>query len=212
MAIVIGAATEVYFMDSCVVSAQWGFNPNTQRLYCLGEWTPREDLRYDRPTQTVSLTIYSGRSGTYSTLPSIVCEFANRANVSISPAACGGTFASIDGEFYVDNYSYSKDDAVLPAQETWGMMMYTDDGENAVLPSHVLRGIAEGTSSNPSLTGITFTGATVMSVTGNVQAGGFGKADNIEQGVVISVGAGQNISGEIGQGSVSIPYTPLYIT
>jgi hypothetical protein len=211
MAVVIGAATQVSFQNSCVISAQWGFNPNTQRLYCLGEWAPRDDLRFDRPTQTVSVTIYSGDSGSYSTAPSDSCADANTISVSLSPAACGETFASINDQFFVNSYSYSKDDAVMPGQETWSLIRWTDDGINTVAPTYVLRGISEGSSSDSTLTGITFNGTTVESVTGNVSAGGFGKAYTMYQGIVSNVGGSLSTAGETGQGSVSMPYTPLYI-
>ncbi len=211
MAVVIGAATQVSFQGSCVVSAQWGFNPNTQRLYCLGEWTPRDDMRFDKPTQTVSLTIYSGDSGSYSTAPSESCGNANTIGVSLSPAACGDTFTSISDNFFVNSYSYSKGDAVMPAQETWSMILWTDDGINTIAPTYVLRGIAEGSSSDETLTGISFTGVTTESESGSVSAGGFGTAFVMTQGIVDNVGGGLNTAGEVGNGSVSIPYTPLYI-
>jgi len=211
MAIVIGAATTVAFQGSCVVSAQWGFNPNTQRLYCLGEWTPRDNLRYDRPQQTVSLTVYSGDTTSQPLAPSISCANASTISVSLSPASCGESFASISDDFYINSYSYSKEDAVMPAQETWSMVRWSDEGTNAVMPTYVLRGLSEGSSSDPNLTGMSFDGSLIESVTGNVSAGGFGKAYTMYQGIVVSVGGGFNTPGATGQGNVSIPYTPLYI-
>ena len=73
-----------------------------------------------------------------------------------------------------------------------------------------MRGITEGQSTG-SESGIVFDGTTVEASSGNVSAGGFGKADILEMGVVSAVGGGSSAAGVIGQGSASIPYTSLYI-
>jgi hypothetical protein len=41
MGVIIGAGVNVSFYGACAVSANWGYNPNSQRFYCLGETTPR---------------------------------------------------------------------------------------------------------------------------------------------------------------------------
>ena len=74
MAIIIGAATTVSFMEACVTSANWSASPNNQRLYCLGGWDPH--LTISKPTETLSLTIYAPGSS-YSTAPTTSCANAN---------------------------------------------------------------------------------------------------------------------------------------
>ena len=212
MAVVIGAATQVSFNGSCVISAQWGYNPNVQRLYCIGEWTPSEERTFYRPTETLNLTIYAP-GPSYDTTPTETCADANSIYASISPAACGETFIALTGAWLVSSYSYSKDDATLPGQESWSMTRWKNINStptgNFVEPTYVMRGISEGQSTDNA--GIIFTGTTVDTTTGNVSAGGFGRADTLSVGVVTSVGGGSSAAGDTGQGSVSMPYTPLYI-
>jgi hypothetical protein len=213
MAIVIGAATQVDFYGRCAISAQWGYNPNTQRLYCIGEWAPREDLTFYKPTQTLNLTIYAP-GPTYPTAPSEGCENANEVDAGVTPAACGGNVGGdISGSWFVNSYSYTKDDANMPGQESWSLQRWQNvpapsTGGTFVEPTYVMRGISEGQGTPYS--GIVFNGGTVTISTGQVSAGGFGKADDLEAGVVASVGGGASDT-SIGQGSASIPYTPLYI-
>jgi len=211
MAIVIGAATTVSFGSACVLSANWGANPNTQRLYCIGEWTPNDALTMEKPVETLSLTIYAP-GPSYETGPTQSCTDANTVSASISPAACGGSFDSLSGDWFVTSYSYSKDDALSPAQESWSMQRWVAGSNATPTPSYVLRGITEGQSTDPeSTTGITFNGTTTTSYTGNVSAGGFGKADILTMGVISQVGGGANTQGLLGNGSASIPYTPLWL-
>lgn len=212
MAIIIGAATQVSFGGTCAVSANWGYNPNTQRLYCIGEWSPRGDLTYYRPTQTLNLTVYAP-GPSYSTEPTQSCTDANTIYAGISPAACGtGSTGDVSGNWHVTSYSYSKDDATLPGQESWSLTMWKgvpSPGNNSIEPTYVMRGISEGQSTGDA--GISFSGDLVQTSTGNVSAGGFGRADTLDVGVVASVGGGSSVAGVTGQGSASIPYTPLYI-
>lgn len=215
MAIVIGAGTSVSFYGACVISANWGYNPNTQRLYCIGEWSP--SYSYDKPTETLSLVIYSGTGGpVYDTSPTESCDNANQVSASIDPAACGDAVASISGDWWVNSYGYSKDDPLLPGQETWGMQRWVTGVQgNIPIPTYVLRGISEGQATKGSSDadpGIVFTGTTVTSETGSVSAGGIGRADELTMGVVVQVGGSESpASGKVGQGSASMPYTPLWI-
>jgi hypothetical protein len=210
--IIIGAATQVSFRGDCVISANWGYNPNPQRLYCIGSWDPYQT--YYRPTETLNLTIYA--PGTYfGVTPTTGCANATTVQASISPAACGEEdYPTLGGQWMVTGYSFSKDDASLPGQESWSLTRWTllasTMPTNAVEPSFVMRGIAEGQGTGNA--GIDFgTTDTVNSYSGNVSAGGFGRADTLTAGVVVGVGGGSSLAGDTGQGSVSIPYTPLYI-
>jgi hypothetical protein len=215
MAIIIGAGTTVSFGGACVISANWGYNPNTQRLYCIGEWSP--SYTYDRPTQTLSMSIYSGTGGPiYNTSPTESCTNANQVSASVFPAACGDSVANITGDWFVNSYGFSKDDPLLPGQETWGMQRWvTGQYGNTPVPTYVIRGISEGSGTkdaNDADPGILFTGVTTESQSGNVTAGGIGRNDTLTLGVTTQVGGSESpASGKIGQGSVSMPYTPLWI-
>lgn len=209
--IVIGSATQVSFYGACVISANWGYNPGPQRLYCIGSWNPYDT--YYRPTETLNLTIYAP-GPTYDVEPTQTCADANTLNASITPAACGDdNYGTLGGQWYGTSYSYTKDDASLPGQESWSLTKWqnldANTPSNTVEPTYVMRGISEGQATNNA--GVLFTGELSNSYTGNVSAGGFGRADTLDAGVVERVGGGSSAAGETGQGSVSIPYTPLYI-
>jgi len=212
MAIVIGAATQISFGGACVISANWGYNPNVQRLYCIGEWEPDSSRVYYRPTETLNITIYAP-GPTYSTDPTTSCADASTIDASVSPAACGDSFGALTGSWWVTSYSYSKEDGALPGQESWSLTRWkyldTTPPGNFVEPTYVMRGISEGQATPEA--GIVFNGSTVTTHNGSVSAGGFGKAYTLEVGVVSQVGGGSSASGDTGQGSASIPYTPLYI-
>ncbi len=220
MAIVIGAGTIVSFgAASCVVSANWGYNPNVQRFYCLnGSWGP--SFSQSKPMETLSLNVYAGQGytggGTMSTAADDSCKALDGdKSASVSPGICPA--GSVEGpsatRWYVTSYSYNKDDANLPGQETWSMQQWVS-GAGVVLPTYVLRGISEGTAAlpTPAKAGITFSaGTTSDSRSGNVSAGGLGKADNIRTGTVANVGAPTAVAGDVVNGNATIPYTPLYI-
>jgi hypothetical protein len=216
MSIVIGAATiQNVFSAACALSAQWSSNPNTQRLYCLGDWESSNS--YKRPTTTLSMTFYADGSTTnYSTAPSVSCSDANTVAGGINPAGCGGGAAldPVTGPWFVTSYSYNKDDAAMPGQESWSFQKWDTGGDSSVtLPTYVLRGISEGQTSDQSLTGVNLVSSSITnSSTGSVSAGGFGKAYDMENGTVTSIGGSSSPSGETGQGSANIPYTPLYIS
>lgn len=202
MAIVIGSNTQVSFGQACVVSVSWSMSQNSQKLFCLGSWDPH--MTIDKPTQTVNLTVYSPGPG-YDTKPTTSCADANTIPCSVSPEACGGgAGGGVDGSFYVTSYSYSKE-AIMPGQESWSLMRYV--GENP--PSYNLRGITEGQATGES--GMTFDTESGSGSSGNVSAGGFGKADEMVTGVVIKVGGGSSAASATGNGSASIPYTPLWV-
>jgi len=215
MSIIIGNGTTVSFYGACVISANWGYNPNTQRLYCIGNWSPQ--YTYDRPTQTLSLSIYSGTGGpTYDTSPTESCQDANQLSASVFPAACGNAVGDIVGPWFVNSYGFSKDDPLLPGQETWGMQKWlVGQYGNSPLPTYVLRGVSEGSGTKDAADadpGILFTGVTVESQSGNVSANGIGRNDTLTLGVTTQVGGSESpAAGKIGQGSVSMPYTPLWI-
>ena len=214
MAIVIGAATTVSFGTACVISANWGYNPNVQRFYCIGEWEPNDRFTSYKPTENLSLTVYAPSGITYPTEPTRSCADANTVSASVSPAACGGAVTSLYGNWLVNSYSYSKEDSGMAGTETWSLTRWKDlnatPPSNFVEPTYVMRGLSEGQATDNA--GIDFmSGTTVETSTGSVAANSMGRADTLQMGIVVRVGGGSSAAGEIGQGSASMQYTPLYI-
>jgi hypothetical protein len=215
-AIIIGFGTTVGgdFSNACAVSVQWGYNPNAQRLYCLGEFTPAFTIQ--KPTETLSITIYGddGSGPTYSTTPSNDCSNANTLNASVSPAACGPGVDGVSGDWYVQSYSYSKDDPQLPGQESWSMTRWVAGPDpDSSEPTYVFRMTSEGEASDATLVGITFTTGQTLAegTTGSVSAGAIGQASTMQYGTVDSVGGSSAVSGDIESGSASMNYQPFWI-
>lgn len=209
MAIIIGAGTQVSFPGAaCVVSANWNYNPNPQRLYCLGSWTPHDII--EKPTWTISLTTYAP-GPTHSVPASDSCDDVQDQSISISPAGCGPGFpGSISGNFAISGYSYSKGDPNAPGQETWNFTRWPAAGGTPA-PNYVIRGIVDGTATDPIVnTGIVFSGSTVEGSSGSVSAGSTGEANTTYHGVVSSIGGGTSAGGTTGNGSANIPLTPLW--
>lgn len=218
MAVIIGQATTVSFGDACVQQVSWNANPNVQRLYCL-DGTFQAWKLSAKPSITVNLSIYSP-GPTYDCSPSTECESFSGGDIecSVSPGVCGdSSITGIDGTFYVNSYSFSKEDASMPGQESWSLITWdstiVDTGviELVAVPTYVIRGTAEGQATDSTITGITFEQTTGTFTTGSVSAGQVGKADVITTGIVNTVGGGSTSAGDIGNGSVSIPIQPLYI-
>jgi hypothetical protein len=222
MAVIIGSNTVTKFDDIvgdgsgayCIISVNWSANPNVQRLFCLGSWTPTNTIK--KPTNNLSLTMYAP-GPVRSVSPSTTCDEygadALTIQASVSPAACGGDVTGIDSSnWYITSYSYSKDDSVMPGQESWSMMDWiAPTGGEWELPDYVLRGISEGQTTTESTTGVVIDTEDAESTTGSVSAGGIGRADTLSLGTVSSVGGGSSDVGDTGQGSANIPYTPLYL-
>jgi len=214
MSIVIGATTTVSFpYGECVVSVSWGYNPNVQRLYCLGSWDVFDTI--EKPTETFNVTIYAPGSS-MNVLPTGECANASPLiTASVSPTVCGDPVPGVSGDWYLTSYGFNKDDPVGPGQETWSMTRWVAGGSTP-LPTYVIRGIAEGQASNVDgvvNSGVIFTGITTEATTGSVSAGAVsvGRAYTNTVGQVVSVGGGTNAGGETGTASVSIPYTPLWL-
>lgn len=222
MAIIIGAGTTVggFFAGQCVTSVNWAFNPNVQRIYCLGDWTPDENRTIRKPTYSLSVTLYSsGNTPVYDTSPDTGCVTTNREQVSVNPASCEGSVSPFDyDDWVITSYGYNKDDPQNPAQESWSLQRwaYTGGGTtipDIVAPDYIIRGIAEGSVSVEveDDAGINFDGVTDLGNQGSVSAGAVGRADETRSGVVISVGGSDWTYGKSGSGNVSIPYTPMWM-
>lgn len=226
MAVVIGSASSVSLIipgisaTFCVVSINWGYNPNLQRYYCIGDTTPTYTV--SKPTESLSVVVYPYGTGNYDLTPSEDCDGQSTITATVSLAICpdGQGAGPISSSWYLNNYGYSKDDPNLPGQETWALTAYptTDLGGNdigAVAPSSVVRGISEGQATTLSYqadAGVTFAvGSTVLASTGNVPAQGLGKADYLTYGVATAVGGSAiNQPGKTGQGSASVNQTPVW--
>ena len=218
MAIIIGAGTTIggIFSGQCATSVNWAYNPNVQRIYCLGSWSPDEDKTIRRPTYTMSVNLYSsGTTPVYNTEPDESCTTSNQVAASVSPASCEGTVDAIDyNDWVITGYGYNKDDPQNPSQESWSLQRWHEDPAlNITGPSYIIRGISEGSVNLEVETdaGITFTGVTETGSQGSVSAGGVGRADYTKTGVVIQVGASSYVYGRVGTGNVTMPYTPLWI-
>jgi len=216
-----------------VVSVQFGFDPQVERLYQLGSFSPYDSTV--TKTRTLSLNVYgkkangSGGSSPLAVPPSTTCADADALNITVNPASCVGSLLPFIEDYFLTSYAYSKDNLGF-GQEAWGFT------SKPVIPGFagtivMLRGIAEGTigtgpgemaaadmgvviddpASNDSF------GAPIEGESGSVQAGtpGIGNFD-IQRHVIAttvggSKGKGTGADGLTGQASISIPITPVYI-
>ncbi len=203
----------------CILSAQWGFNPGRTDAFCLGEWEPSPEHVLYKPTQTLSLTLYAPGPSNKAIPPTTNCSDADRISASVFPAACEGGIDDVTGQWFIQSFSYSKETRDQPGQESWSLIKYYDleqyfDGVSTnriAVPTFISRGITMGEASDEFQAGITFSETFAKSQTGNVSAGGIGKASEITHGVVTNIGGGTSDAGFVGTGSASIPYTPNYI-
>jgi len=218
MGVIIGAGTIVDMGGGHPTQVSWEINPNVQRAYVLGDWLPYDPAEIKSPTETINITLYSGNTPTYDTTPTTTCIDANTMFCRVFPAGCttGDDLGPSSTQWFVTSYSFSKGDARQPGQETWSMMNYVTLGDTeVVLPDYVLRGISEGSVTgdppDQGVVGVNFGGSISEGTSGSVSAGQIGRADRVQTAVVSSVGNSQSGSGDIGQGSCSMPYTPLYL-
>ncbi len=219
--IVIGSSSTVDFLgDHCFLSASWNAEPGRQDAFCLGSWDPSQEHLVYKPQQSMNLTLYAP-GPVYETTPSEGCETTGTISAGINAQSCEGG-EEISGEnWQVNSYSYSKGSKDQPAQETWSLIRYIGASEilegtastRAIEPSFVLRGITVGQSTDPAVTGITFSSVFASSKSGSVSAGATstGKSVTTIHGIVSQVGGGSNEVNVLGEGSASIPLTPMYI-
>lgn len=217
MAVVIGSATSVSFGAACVISAQWGFNPNNQDAFCLdGVGDPIDSRTTFKPEKTLSLTLYAP-GPTYLTPLSKNCNTSSVIAATVSPGVCGGTTAGVsDSEWVVTAYSYSKETKDSVAQESWSLVKYMGFGVGSITtlapPTAILRVSAQGQSSDGGLTGIVFSKTIASATSGSVSVGSLGKADTMTIGTVSQVGGGGGATATpAGTGSAQMAYNPLYI-
>ena len=218
ISVVIGAASTVSFgAATCIISANWNLEPGRSDAFCLGSWTPSDNHIIYKPQQTLSLTLYAP-GPTYDTRPSTGCEVAGLVSASVNAQTCTGG-EDITGEWQVTSYNYSKASKDQPAQESWSLTKWKNvpttgfPPDRVIEPTYVIRGITQGQSTDPggTVTGITFSSTFAQSKQGSVSAGGTGQSSTTTHGVVDEVGGGSSAVADLGNGSATIPYTPLYI-
>lgn len=236
MSVIIGAGTTVVspqFPNGGIVSVQFGFNPQVERLYELGSFSPYDS--FVQKTRTLSLNVYGqrpsggGGSNQLDVSPSTSCVDAGTINITVNPASCVGSLLPFIEDYFVTSYNYQKDNLGY-GQESWSFT------SKPIIPGFtgsivMLRGIAEGqiatgdgqmtstqmgvtvneVASNDSL------GANIEGESGSVQAGtpGIGNFD-IQRFVIVtqiggSIGKSSAIDGLTGQANISIPITPVFI-
>jgi hypothetical protein len=251
MAVIIGAGTTVVssqvpgigpgqdsgttdlFDATGIVSIQFGFNPQVDRLYQLGSFSPY-DTSVTR-TPTLSVTVYGSRaddtggSAAMVINPSTTCADANRATMTVSPAACEVSALPFTRDYYLTSYSYSKDNLGF-GQETWS---FTGAPEIDTYTGTIvmLRGIAEGTIQTGAgtmsaadmgvvideLSSNDINNAEITGDSGSVAAGTPGIGEYTIERFIIATSVGgargrhEDIDGQTGQASVNIPMTPVFL-
>lgn len=238
MAVIIGSATQVVLTIpgagspiECVLSVNWSYNPNIQRYFCLGSTEPY--ITITKPTEQMSVALYSGSTPSYNVEATTDCDSpGNPITATVSPGDCAGspTVGPIKDIWHLQNYGFSKDDPNLPGQETWALTHWLSNQDfvnagitpptGAAAPDNIIRGLAEGQASDYTAgdadPGVIFAGDTQIATTGSVSAGAVGRADTLIYGIAHEVGnSGQLPSeadqyGRTGQGSVSVPLTPIW--
>lgn len=222
MSVIIGFGTDVtgIFASACAVSAQWGVNPNPQRLYCLGSFNAYQTV--EKPTETLNVTVYGPSSiGPYFIPPSDSCAIPTSITAGVNPAACDVEVTSFSyTDYQLTGYSYNKSDAQLPGQETWSLTRWIagSNPTQSPAPNMLIRGVSEGSANvafgeiDGALVGIDFENDSILeSISGNVSAGQQGTADRSLTGVAERVGLPTAGGGDICTGSVTIPITPMWL-
>jgi hypothetical protein len=236
MAVIIGAGSNVtstQFSNNGIVSVQFGFNPQVQRLWELGSFSPYDS--FVTKTKTLTINVYgskpdgTGGSSQLSVTPSTTCTDAGTVTIGVQPASCTSSIADFSDDFFITGYSYQKENLGY-GQETWTFTSkpIIDNYTGTIV---MLRGIAEGqvatgdgimtstqmgvvvdeTASNDSL------GAAIEGESGSVQAGTPGIGEyNVQRYVIVtavggSVGKHSSVDGYSGQANIQIPMTPVYI-
>jgi len=234
MAILIGAGTTItsaQFPNGGIASIQFGFQPDIQRLFQLGSFSPYDT--FIRRTRTLQVSVYGSRpdgaggSIPYSVAPSVTCVDANSVTATVNPATCVAGLDPFTNEYWVTSYSYQKEQTGY-GQESWSMttapildnftgtivmMRGIPDGTIATGPGTMASAdmglVVDETGSNDAL------GNPVQGENGSVQAGGFGTFD-VQRSVIVtsvgdSIGLSPAIDGLTGQASINIPMTPQFI-
>lgn len=226
MPFIISAGTSVSSpFDTGVQSINLSLTPQIQRLYALGTGIPFDKNIINQ--SQLSISRYSrGTNGggigpggnAISVLSSENCTESDFIELTIEAGGCSGANITDTHDWFITSYSYSKDVQGW-GTETWGFISRPIAIGTGSITPRMIRGIAEGQKSNDTgdaVTGINFI-LTSTQIPGNsieASAGspGIGKALTMVYAEVASIGGSTGKSdGRIATGSVSIPYTPIYI-
>ena len=168
----------------------------------------------------------TGGSVPFAVPPSTSCIDTGAVSITVNPASCVGSLLPFVDNYYLNSYSYSKDNLGF-GQETWSFTskpIIDNYGGTIVM----LRGIAEGTISTgpgimtPADMGVVIDdpasndafGAPIEGESGSVQAGtpGIGNYDIQRYVIATTVGGSKGKgAGADGDVSISIPVTPVYL-
>jgi hypothetical protein len=232
-AVIVGAGTTVVttlFPQGGVVSVNFGFKSNVNRLWQLGSWTPFDT--YVQKQKDLSITAYgrkpdgTGGSQVFDLTPSESCDDTTSVEVTVNPGACGVNISPFTGEFFPSSFSYSKENFGW-GRENWSFTskLEIDNYQGTI---YLLRGIATGNYlvgagiMDVADMGVVINDAASRDSQGNyiegisasVQSGFPGLGDYATQRdvVVQSIGGSEGRDdGNKGQASVSIPVNPVYL-
>lgn len=239
MAVVIGAATLVtttLFPAGGLVSVNFGYRANLNRLWQLGSWTPYDN--YVQFQRELSLTAYgqkedgSGGSTVFLLPPNTTCGDASSVSIEVAPGACGVAIAPFQETFFPSSYSYTKDNFGW-GQESWSFSSKPVI-DNYTGTIYMLRGITTGQVNTNSVSqgltgqmepvdmGIAVNDTSSRDSLGNyiegysasVQSGFPGIGDYTLQRDVVIDSVGGSIGkqdGKKGQGSATIPMNPVFL-
>ncbi|HEC66285.1 MAG TPA: hypothetical protein ENI23_13430 [bacterium] len=233
MAVIIGNASTVtttLFAQGGIVSVNFGIQPNINRLWELGSFTP-----YDIFTQrqrTLSIVAYgkklSGQGGSQSidVTPSTSCIDTGAISITVTPGVCADPVGPFTDDFYPTGYSYSKEVQGF-GQESWTFTskpLFSDyTGEirhlRGIATGQILKGAGTMTEVD---TGIVVDdaaskdsqGAYIEGETGSVAAGfpGLGTFETQREVIVTRVGASLGkADGLRAQTQITIPMTPVFL-
>jgi len=247
VAVVIGSSTAVTLefpgqvINTGLVSIDWSFSANIQRLYTLGmgigDCGPLEYANIRDSQVSVNFSIYGGETPSLDICPpSEGCEDSPaKIIVTIVPGVCGSLAAEgLNARaVYINSYSYSKDRTSF-GTEQWSGSAYVvpEAPPGGSVPEYVtpeptanILGIAEGTieaedsdfTTLQAITGATFrdTNAVVTVAKGSVQAGATSVGDYTltHNGTFQSVGNSQFwADGVLARASVTLNLQPVYYT
>jgi hypothetical protein len=229
------------YRDTGFQSVSWNIDRQPNRLWQLGSWNPWKTQVGATVSISITAyaeAMYPFDPLTPAT--ACTDSTAVRRIAILADACAGGQQVNLNYDhMYLNSYSYSKGDPTGFATESWSFQKWINpnisDPTNSFIiipvPTLVLQGRSEGSRSGDvgngtTDLGIRFVGEpgspggypyaahVVSGDQGNVSAGfpGQGEATTTYMGLVDKAGGGKlEAGGKIGQSSVTIPHSPLYL-
>ncbi len=242
MAVIIGAGTTLtanlstggsLFPSGGILSLSFGFEPQVERLWQLGDFRPYDT--FVQRQRNIQISSYgtradgTGGSTRMTITPATTCNDADSVEITVIPASCLGSIAPFRETYFVTSYGYEKDN-VGYGQESWSFQ------SKPIFDSYtgtirMLRGIPEGTllagegAMTPGQMGVEVdevgsndrSGSPIQGESGSVSAGtpGIGQYEFQRYVLATAVGGSVGISaatdGLRGSASISIPITPVFL-